>query len=58
MTPLAHVVSVRHIHQTVKLFRLFEWCKHNLEFQTWDWGGGEFRFQKQYDAVQFALLLD
>ena len=58
MTKLAHVVSVRHLRDAGVLIGLATWCRHNLEFNTWTWGGGEFRFQKQDDAVQFALLLD
>jgi hypothetical protein len=58
MTSHAHVVSVRHLRDASVLIRLATWCHQNLEFNTWTWGGGEFRFQKHDDAVQFALLLD
>lgn len=53
-----HVVSVRHLRDAGVLMGLATWCRHNLEFNTWTWGGGEFRFQNADDAIQFALMLD
>jgi len=54
----SHVVSVRHLLTTHSIIGLATWCSHNFELNTWCWGGGEFKFQKHDDAVQFALLLD
>lgn len=53
-----HVVSVNHMQNARSIIQLAAWCSRHVAPRTWDWGGGEFRFQNQADAVQFALLLD
>jgi hypothetical protein len=53
-----HVVSVKHMQTARSIIQLAAWCSRHLAQNTWDWGGGEFRFENEADAVQFALLLD
>jgi len=53
-----HVVSVSHMRTAESIIKLAAWCSRHLALNTWDWGGGEFRFQNESDAVLFALLLD
>jgi hypothetical protein len=50
-------VTVKHL-STEQVVKLLDWCSHNLAIYTWCWGGGEFQFVNESDAVQFALLLD
>lgn len=52
-----HVVCVKY-RNPADVIQLATWCNRNLVFHTWTWGGGEFRFENESDAVQFALILD
>lgn len=53
----SHTVSVKYLDPE-DVIRLATWCVHNFKFNTWCWGGGQFQFVNESDAVQFALLLD
>ena len=57
MTKLMHTVNVKHL-QPDDVIKLASWCCNNMEMHTWTWGRGEFQFENESDAVQFALLLD
>ena len=52
-----HVVRMSHNLTPKQIIDLAVWCSNNLAFNTWNWGGGQFRFENKADAVQFALVM-